>query len=75
MKKQRKKIIESLPEYFLPGIINRIDKVVVFNPIDRKVLKKIILLEMDKLAKRLADVGVQMKYDDKSVSFIFKRIL
>ena len=47
--KIKERILDSLDEYFLPEFINRIDKVIVFNPIDKKVLKKIILLEMKKL--------------------------
>jgi len=70
--KTKAKILESLPEYFLPEFINRIDKIVVFNPIDKKVLKKIILLEMDKLIERLKSVGVALEYDDKSVQYILK---
>jgi len=40
-------------EYFLPELLNRIDKVIVFNPLDKKAIKKILKLEVANLEKRL----------------------
>lgn len=48
--------MESLEEYFPPEFLNRIDKTVVFNPLDKKLLRKIIVLQLEDLSKRLAAV-------------------
>jgi ATP-dependent Clp protease ATP-binding subunit ClpA len=45
-----------LDEYFAPEFINRIDKTIVFNPIDKNVLKKIIVLQIAELNNRLKDI-------------------
>lgn len=50
------KVVKSLDEYFSPEFINRIDKVVVFHPLDTKMIKKIITLQLQDLAKRLIDL-------------------
>ncbi len=50
------KVVKSLDEYFSPEFINRIDKVVVFHPLDTKVIKKIINLQLHDLAQRLQNL-------------------
>lgn len=68
----REKVLKQLPEFFAPEFINRIDKTVVFNPLDKKVLKNIITLQLDELVVRLQWIGVSCSYDTKSVQNILK---
>ena len=63
----KNKVVKSLSDVFAPEFLNRIDKTVVFRPIDKKVLKKIIVLELDMLEKRLSEIGIKFKYDTKAV--------
>jgi len=50
----REKVMKQLPEYFSPEFLNRIDKTIVFNPLDKKVLKSIISLQLSDLIERLS---------------------
>lgn len=52
--KIRDKVISSLDEYFAPELINRIDKITVFDALTQKSLKKIVTLQLHKLQQRLA---------------------
>ncbi|MDQ1343695.1 MAG: ATP-dependent Clp protease ATP-binding subunit ClpC, partial [Patescibacteria group bacterium] len=70
--KIREKITDSLDEYFAPEFINRIDKTVVFNPLDKKAMGKIIRLQLEHLKKRLETVGVGFEYDAKAINLIEK---
>lgn len=70
--KIKEKIVGGLDEYFSPEFINRIDRVVVFNPLDKSIMKKIIVLQLELLVKRLADLGVAISYDTKALSLILK---
>lgn len=70
--KIKTKIIGGLDEYFSPEFINRIDRVVVFNPLDKTILKKIIVLQLDRLESRLTDLGVILTYDTKALNLILK---
>lgn len=54
--KIKEKITGSLDEYFSPEFLNRIDRVVVFNPLDKTILKKIIILQLEVLEKRLLEL-------------------
>lgn len=66
------KVVKSLDEYFSPEFINRIDKVVVFHPLDTKVIKKIITLQLQDLTKRLQDLGVTLEWSNPVVEKILK---
>jgi ATP-dependent Clp protease ATP-binding subunit ClpC len=70
--KIKEKITDSLDEYFSPEFLNRIDRVVVFNPLDKAVLRKIIVLQLDILKKRLVELGIDLQFDTKVVSLILK---
>jgi|GEM_PF-859961 len=66
------KVIKSLDEYFSPEFINRIDKVIVFKPLDTKVIKKIITLQLLDLQKRLAALGVTLEWAAPVIERILK---
>lgn len=68
----REKVLKQLPDYFAPEFLNRIDKTIVFNPLDKKILKNIILLQLDELVKRLSPIGIGCTYDAKAVNLILK---
>lgn len=68
----REKVLKQLPDFFAPEFLNRIDKTIVFNPLDKKVLKNIVMLQLDDLIKRLAAIGVSCEYDTKAVNVILK---
>ena len=69
----KKSIIQKeLKNRFPPEFINRIDEIVYFNQLTDENLRGITVLEIEKLKKRLTDIGYKMTYDDSVVDFIFK---
>jgi ATP-dependent Clp protease ATP-binding subunit ClpC len=64
------KVLKSLSESFAPEFLNRIDKTVVFNPLDKKVLKSIVILQLDEFVDRLSKLGIAFAYDARVVSHI-----
>lgn len=70
----KKNIIENLTDYFSPEFINRIDKIVVFNPLDKKNIKKIVKLQLERLEERLENVGIHIQFDAKSLNLITKEV-
>ena len=66
------KILENLDEYFLPEFVNRIDKVLVFNPLNQIILKKIVILQLELLTRRLEEHGIKFEYDAKAITHITK---
>lgn len=64
------KVLKQLPDYFSPEFLNRIDKTIVFSPLDKKVIRSIITLQLDLLVGRLHDLGIECTYDAKAVNLI-----
>lgn len=64
-------IIENaLKKAFAPEFLNRIDDVIVFNALEKEHIDKIINIELEKLYKRVADLGYTLKLSDKAINFI-----
>lgn len=70
----KEKIIWNLWEYFPNEFINRIDKIVVFNPLDKKEIKKIVKLQLDELQERLKEKNITLTYDQKVLNVITKEV-
>ncbi|MFT5236965.1 MAG: ATP-dependent Clp protease ATP-binding subunit ClpC [Flavobacteriaceae bacterium] len=66
-----KSIIENaLKKAFAPEFLNRVDDVMVFNNLEREDIHKIIDIELDKLFKRIEDLGYHMTLTDKAKDYI-----
>jgi ATP-dependent Clp protease ATP-binding subunit ClpC len=60
----KKTIIDkSLKQQFSPEFLNRIDDIIVFNPLTDDVLMKIINIELTKLVNRLAEKNYIISFD------------
>jgi ATP-dependent Clp protease ATP-binding subunit ClpC len=64
----------KLTNYFSPEFINRVDKIIVFNPLDKNQIKKIVILWLENLKNRLKAKGSELIYDQKVINFITKTV-
>lgn len=70
----QKSVIEgALKKAFAPEFLNRIDDVVVFNPLEREDIHKIIDIELRKLFARIKDIGYELKLTDKAKDYIAEK--
>jgi len=65
-------IKDGLTNYFSPEFINRIDKLIVFNPLDKNQIKKIVELWLDDLKNRLNRKWFEIEYNPKIINYITK---
>ncbi|MCF2874204.1 MULTISPECIES: ATP-dependent Clp protease ATP-binding subunit [unclassified Tenacibaculum] len=66
-----KSIIEgALKKSFAPEFLNRIDDVIIFNSLERKDIHSIIDIELDKLLKRISDLGYNLTLSEKAKDYI-----
>ncbi|MBO0331829.1 ATP-dependent Clp protease ATP-binding subunit [[Muricauda] lutisoli] len=67
----QKSVIENaLKKAFAPEFLNRIDDVVVFNSLEREDIHKIIDIELNKLYKRIKEIGYDLNLSDKAKDYI-----
>jgi ATP-dependent Clp protease ATP-binding subunit ClpC len=70
---QKKEILKKeMKNYFSPEFLNRIDDTIVFNSLTEESIKQIVNIELTKLMKRLGELKLVFKFDDKLVSHISK---
>src|SRR5437867_2774983 len=55
---------EALDEFFRPEFLNRVDEIVVFEPLTRAQLGEIVELQFARLRARLADRGITLELTD-----------
>ena len=69
-----KSVIENaLKKAFAPEFLNRIDDVIVFNPLEKEHIDVIIELELKKLYARIKNLGYQLTLSDKAKSYIAEK--
>ena len=62
--------LSELKKQMKPELINRLDHIIVFNPLGQKEIKKITGLEISKLEKRLKKNGFSLSYDPSIIDFL-----
>ena len=66
-----KGVIENaLKKTFAPEFLNRVDDVMVFNPLEREHIHAIIDIELEKLYERISDIGYTLNLSEKAKDYI-----
>jgi ATP-dependent Clp protease ATP-binding subunit ClpC len=69
-----KSVIENaLKKTFAPEFLNRIDDVIVFNPLEKEHIDLIIEIELKKLYGRISELGYTLNLSDKAKAFIAEK--
>ena len=68
---QRKQVMEVVHQYFKPEFLNRVDDIIIFNPLDRKELMKIVELRLEDLRRLLADRKISIELTNKAKELVF----
>ncbi|HHQ69150.1 MAG TPA: AAA family ATPase, partial [Halothiobacillaceae bacterium] len=63
----KSEVLEIVGGHFRPEFINRIDDVVVFHPLGRGEIRKIVNIQIGYLRDRLADRGMQIELTDAAL--------
>ena len=66
----KEKVLDVISHSFKPEFINRIDEIVVFNPLGKNEVKKIAKLQLEALAARLDHKGYKLEWTDEVESYI-----
>ena len=61
---------DALKERFLPEFLNRIDETIVFQPLKREEIHKIVRLQLDRLERQLAENQVRFEVSDEVIDAI-----
>ncbi len=67
------KVMDALKENFRPEFLNRIDEIIIFNYLGQPEIKKIIDLELKKVAQRLASKKIEIKTTEVAKEFLVQK--
>ncbi len=65
-------IMDELKRTFKPEFLNRVDDIIIFSKLNDEDLKKIAANMLETVAKRVADLGVKLSWDDSAVALLTK---
>ncbi len=64
--KMKQECLEVLRRSFRPEFLNRVDEIVVFHPLTRDQLRKIVDIQLDRLRARLTERKIELELSDKA---------
>jgi ATP-dependent Clp protease ATP-binding subunit ClpB len=57
----RNRVMEALRDHFRPEFLNRIDEIVIFEPLSRDQIGEIVDIQLQRVADRLTDRGITLR--------------
>ncbi len=64
--KVRPDVMKLLHAHFRPEFLNRVDGILMFHPLDRSQVRKILDILLDRLGKRLDDQGIRLEVSEQA---------
>lgn len=68
--KMKENVLEELKRTFRPEFLNRIDEIIVFHSLNKNHVKEIVALMINNLSKRLDEMNIHIKVDDKAIELL-----
>ena len=68
------KVKDEAKKFFKPEFLNRLDNICVFNNFTSVHLKKICLMELDKVKDKIADKGISLFFNPSVVAYLVSKV-
>jgi ATP-dependent Clp protease ATP-binding subunit ClpB len=68
----REAVLNALRSRFRPEFLNRIDEIVLFHPLSREHLKRIVDIQMELVRRRMAERKIEIKLTDAAKEFLVR---
>jgi len=65
-----KGVQQELKQHFKPEFLNRVDDIIIFNPLTREHINKIILIQLNEVGKRLKERGISLELTTKALDYL-----
>ncbi|MFB8793021.1 MAG: ATP-dependent chaperone ClpB [Microcoleus sp.] len=66
----RSRVMEAMRATFRPEFLNRIDEMIIFKSLTKSELRQIVLLQVKRLEKRLAERKMSLKLSESALDFL-----
>ncbi|HOF42447.1 MAG TPA: AAA family ATPase, partial [Candidatus Moranbacteria bacterium] len=69
----RSRVLSSLREQFKPEFLNRIDDTIIFHPLTKNILRKIVDIQINSVQKRLSERNIKLRISNDVKSYLAER--
>lgn len=69
----REEVLDLLKQSIRPEVLNRIDDIVVFTPLNKEEIRNIVELQLHIIAKRLQENNITLQWSEKAVDLLMER--
>jgi ATP-dependent Clp protease ATP-binding subunit ClpB len=66
----RDEVVERLRQHMRPEFLNRIDEIVMFQPLKRKEIRKIVDIQFKQIQQRLHEAGISLEATDEVLNYL-----
>ncbi|MBC6988082.1 ATP-dependent chaperone ClpB [Hymenobacter sp. BT491] len=66
----REEVIERLKQHMRPEFLNRIDEIIMFQPLKRKEIRKIVDIQFRQIQHRLEEAGIRLEATDEVLDYL-----
>ncbi|MCX8030370.1 MAG: ATP-dependent chaperone ClpB [Thermodesulfovibrionales bacterium] len=71
-KELKDKIMDDLRAFFRPEFLNRIDEIIIFNPLNEELLREIVKIQIERIRRYLKDKKLDIILTDRAIDYIAK---
>jgi ATP-dependent Clp protease ATP-binding subunit ClpB len=65
----REKVMEDLKTFFRPEFLNRVDEIIIFNPLTRDLLTKIVEIQVERMKKFIREQNIDLKLTERAKEY------
>ncbi|MBI5234023.1 MAG: ATP-dependent chaperone ClpB [Deltaproteobacteria bacterium] len=66
----KNKVMEDLKSFFKPEFLNRVDEIIIFNPLSERLLVQIVDIQVERMKKYLHEKKLELVLTDEAKKFI-----
>lgn len=70
VERTRREVVDLLKQHLKPEFLNRIDEIVMFEPLTRREIERIVEIQMEGVRRMLAENGIRMEYTERAKEWI-----
>ncbi len=72
-KDMKDKLLEEVRRTFRPEFLNRVDDIIIFNPLRKEDMRKILDIELEPLTRRLKQQGLGLEVSKKALEYLAEK--
>ncbi len=66
----KEKIMEDLKAFFKPEFLNRVDEIIIFNPLTSELLKQIVTIQVERMKRYIKDKNININLTEKAKEYL-----